>query len=260
MLLDGKDYVTIQNLAIRYAGAHGIQANGYRTSSDHLIIEYCDIAFVGGSYLSGTIRYGNGIEIYDAASDIVVRSNSVDNAYDAAFTTQGAEAGDKYSGHFYCDNIASNSEYGFEFWIVGSGSSMNGLYVSRNVFRDNGGGWGHTRRPDPYGTGLMLWDSVNGGLSNCVFESKHSRSVRVAPCVRLGTEPTLRPLPSTTIVTSGTGSQPSGEARRTTPSPRGRWHFRRLMRIATSLNLNLFTQPLAYSEVAGFCWTARTSS
>jgi len=163
--------ITVQNLDIRYQGSHGIQVNGASSTIDNIIIQDNYLAYIGGSYLTGTTRYGNGIEFWDATTDSIIRRNLIDNIYDAAITTQGTTAGKAKSNESFYNNIVSNSEYGFEFVHLGAGSTTNGLYVYNNVFYNNGGGWGYAQRSDQNGTGLKLADNVNAGQSNLFFKN-----------------------------------------------------------------------------------------
>jgi hypothetical protein len=166
--INGKSNLTIDGLDIRYAGRHGIQVDGGGSSCDNITIQNNDISWIGGIYLTGTIPYGNGIEIWDAATNVIVRYNRINQVVDAGMTTQNTgDPGRVFSNHQYYYNIIIGAEYGFEFACVGA--TMNGLYIYNNVFYNNTG-WAHSQRiVYGSGTGLQVWSSV--GLSNCVFKN-----------------------------------------------------------------------------------------
>ena len=71
-----KEYVIIDGLAAAFSGAHG--AYGYQAK--HIIIRNCDFLWIGGSLLyyrnERPVRYGNGVEFWNDARDIMVENNS----------------------------------------------------------------------------------------------------------------------------------------------------------------------------------------
>jgi len=85
--------VVIDNLAVRYGGAHGIVAG----PSKNFTVQNCEIAFIGGSiqveytsdnYRRWPTRYGNGVEAYGAVDGFRVDNCYAHHIYDEAFTTQ----------------------------------------------------------------------------------------------------------------------------------------------------------------------------
>ena len=80
-------FMDVHDLHVRYVGSHGM--NQQAEGSEYVHIYDCVIEDVGGSQLSETSKYGNGIEFYGAASHIVVENNVIRNAYDVGFTLQG---------------------------------------------------------------------------------------------------------------------------------------------------------------------------
>ena len=86
-LVGGQRHVVLENLSFRNAGVHGYQEYHARD----IVIRGCDFRFIGGAvwHRERRIRFGNGIEFWDGASDIVVESCLFDNIYDAAVTHQG---------------------------------------------------------------------------------------------------------------------------------------------------------------------------
>ncbi|MBE3088046.1 MAG: right-handed parallel beta-helix repeat-containing protein, partial [Chloroflexi bacterium] len=88
----GKSYVTIDGIDIRYVGANAISLYGIPTGTDNIIVQNCHLAYIGGSYLTGTLRYGNGVEVQSSATNIIVRYNSLDNIYDCGISAEGSIA------------------------------------------------------------------------------------------------------------------------------------------------------------------------
>ena len=160
VLVDGKDFVTIQNFDIRYVGIHGVEVLGYTTSADNVTVEHCDISFIGGAYQSGTTRYGNGIQYYDDSTNGTIRYNRIDNVFDGGITIQDGKAS-TLTGHQVYYNIVSRSEYGLELGAINASSTLSNIGIYNNDFYNSGGGFGHSQRPDPSGNGLQIW-----GISN----------------------------------------------------------------------------------------------
>ena len=165
--------IVIQDLDIRYAGAHGIKSDG----SFNITIQRCDLSFIGGSEQvrkdGSSVRYGNGIEFWNSNKDTDVRYCRLDQIYDAALTTQGDEVVNyKHNQHFYY-NIITNSEYSFEFWNRPSGSSSQNITFQNNTCAFAGKGWGHDQRldskgiRDPSGYHVVFYE--NTATTNDIF-------------------------------------------------------------------------------------------
>ena len=86
--IDGPSYVTVQNLDVRYSANNGIITF---SGANHIIIEYCDVSWIGGMYVTNDhpYRMGNCIGVWEDGSDITIRYNSVNQCYDAGISPQG---------------------------------------------------------------------------------------------------------------------------------------------------------------------------
>ncbi len=144
--------VTIDNLCIKYGSGHGIQAKG----STNLTISNCEIGYIGGAYLSGTVRYGNAIELWEGTKDALVENNWIYQIYDSGITHQG-------SGDYTAEGIVFNEnliEYcgmgSIEYWLSYSKNEDGSLQTpwiknitySNNICRFAGYCWGGVQRPD----------------------------------------------------------------------------------------------------------------
>ncbi|HET6557846.1 MAG TPA: choice-of-anchor Q domain-containing protein [Prolixibacteraceae bacterium] len=167
-------YVTYENLDLRYGAAHGIGG----TNTHHIWIKDLNIAWIGGGYLpgygNGKVRYGNGVEFWNAAHDNMVERCTIDQVYDAALTVQGDEtSGYKTFNVYFRNNIINNSEYSYELWGRPAVSHLYDIYFENNTCLNAGFGWGHAQRPDPNGTHVMIWGflakSNNVHIRNNIF-------------------------------------------------------------------------------------------
>jgi hypothetical protein len=167
--VSGKSYIICENLDLRYGGSHGI---GGGSNTHHMIIRDMNFSYIGGSYLSGTTRYGNGVEFYNGANTNTIERCTFSQIYDVAMTCQGDLAGYQVYDIYFQSNIVSKCEQSFEFWVRGSGASANNICFINNTCVNAGMGWSHSQRPDPNGTHLLFWGSdASSSFSNIVIRN-----------------------------------------------------------------------------------------
>ena len=171
ILIDSKSYIVIENLELRYGGAHAI----YCSQVDHITIRNCDISYIGGASQYGgnqRVRYGNGIEFLGSASNCVVEKCRLREIYDAALTNQGSSTNNQSSIYFRY-NIIWNSEYSYEYWNGPETSTTQDIHFENNTCFNAGGGWGHLQRTDPSGRHLCFYintaQTVNMYIRNNIF-------------------------------------------------------------------------------------------
>jgi hypothetical protein len=166
-----RSYISIENLDLRYSGAHGIGGS----NTQHITIRNVDISYIGGSYLSGTTRYGNGLEFYNAAHDNLVEWCTISQIYDAALTNQGDQVNCLQYNIIYRNNTIRNSENSFELWLRGSGAFLHDIYFENNTCLDAGICWGHEQRVDPNASHLCFWGTTasfnNISIINNIFKN-----------------------------------------------------------------------------------------
>ncbi len=153
-LLITSSNMKIENLKLCGTGAHGM------VNSDDTVVnvEICRnvIENIGGSYLNGTTRYGNGIEFYGAdVSKISVHDNIIRNTYDVGFTIQGNEGSGK--NVTVKKNVFVQNSHDSEIWESGSATGVNGYEFANNLSINVGRGWGYEARPDKYHVAHILF-------------------------------------------------------------------------------------------------------
>ncbi|MBO4596072.1 MAG: hypothetical protein J5632_05630 [Bacteroidales bacterium] len=173
-----------ENLWLRYGAAHGI--GGERVK--RITARGLDISYIGGStlYIDDTghgVRYGNGIEFWSAAEDVLVENCRIWEVWDAAMTSQSNIDGVLQKNITWRGNEVWNSEYSFEYWQQGDGARTENVLVENNVFRDAGKGWGHRQRWNPNAAHLMLYDTtaetVNYEIRGNVFGKSKNTVIRL---------------------------------------------------------------------------------
>ena len=165
------DYITVENLDLRYAGVDGIRCE----EVGNVIIRGCDISYIGGSLIysteyidfdfgprTGYLRYGNGITFWENAHDCTVEGCKIREVYDEGITNQGQATNNQYN-LYYRNNLIWNCERSFNIWDNPESSKMSNIYVEGNVCIGAGFGWGHKQRPDPHGSHLGFFESTAKG-------------------------------------------------------------------------------------------------
>ena len=154
-------HIVYDGLWLRYGAAHGI--GGANVS--HITVKNCDISWIGGSTLyfddnGRGVRYGNGIEFWSSASDILVENCRVWECWDAALTNQSNVPGAIQKNIIWRGNEAWNCEYSYEYWQQGDGARTENIVFENNICRRAGYGWGHTQRWNPNAGHLMFYDTT----------------------------------------------------------------------------------------------------
>ena len=139
--------VTIENLCMKYTGCHGISLP---CGCENITIRGCEIGFIGGSFQGGTVRFGNGIEVWNDGKNILMEYNWVYQIYDSGLTTQGG-------GKFIVQDVMMRKnliEYcgmgSFEYFLSGNWKTTRGenITFTENICRFAGYNWAGKQRPD----------------------------------------------------------------------------------------------------------------
>ncbi|WP_431242690.1 right-handed parallel beta-helix repeat-containing protein [Flavobacterium sp. P21] len=140
--------LTISDLRVEGSGSHGVQGVNVK----NVRVKNLDISNIGGAYLkgfgNGFIRYGNGIEFWESATNCYVEYCSIKNVYDAAFTAQGRSPLKVFSNIVFRHNNISYCEQAIEFWQEHSPDGFKNCSFSNNKSMYAGYGWSHDVRPD----------------------------------------------------------------------------------------------------------------
>lgn len=164
----GKSHLNFISLDLKYGGSHG-----YGGSETHFVtIEGCEISYIGGGllfYLEGEpIRYGNGVEVFNTASNILVNNCDIHDIYDTGVTNQGSEKDAYHDKITYSNNtIYRCGMSAFELWQQGKRSSMTNIQFINNEVYDIGKGFSLTQNR-----------SSTGGLGHFVISFGNRASLQ----------------------------------------------------------------------------------
>jgi hypothetical protein len=176
--ISGKQYVNIYDFEVYGStGAHVIAGS----STVGINISNMTIYHIGGSYQSGTLRYGNAIEFGLDSDKSHVWNNLIFDAYDAGITWQGWTGGGNadVSNHNWHNNLIVNCTYGLEIFHSSShtGSTLENFRFHHNTIEYTGGGFGnddgHTtamsiRATNVYNVAdsVYIYDNIIGNSTN----------------------------------------------------------------------------------------------
>ena len=172
----GSSNITIDNLTLKYTGAHGISILG---QSNNIKVTNCEIGWIGGSVQSGSARYGNGVELWNGGENIVVENCWIYQIYDTALSHQGR-------GEFvvkdltFANNLVEYTSYGaIEYWAPESDQNeLINITYSGNILRFSGYGWGELGRKAP---GMGITGASDNKCTNMKIVNNIIDSTRVYP-------------------------------------------------------------------------------
>lgn len=111
---------------------------------------------------SGGSRYGNGIEFFNSAIDVLVENCWVYQVYDAGLTNQG-NAGNDMINVTFNENLVEYCTWAIETWNNGVYKDQ---YYTNNILRFSGYGWGNQRSVREYDSNFNCWNNNFATLEN----------------------------------------------------------------------------------------------
>lgn len=147
----------VDGLEFEVTGGHAIIKRDYPIKN--VYIKNCLIENIGGSVqiLDSFTRYGNAIEFWLGAENILIENNIIKNAYDAAITLQGDSG--SFNNIDINNNILISNCYSFELWATGKSTGMSNVNIYNNITINQGKCWGQSVRPNPYNSAEFVFYS-----------------------------------------------------------------------------------------------------
>lgn len=174
-------YSEINNLHLELSGAHGFVKNG---NLDNSYIHNCIINDIGGTFQYGNladnkVRFGNAIEFWNGASNVLIEKNVIDNTYDAGITLQGREG--CWNNIIIRNNIIKKSNYPFELWASQKSTGMTNIEISNNLVINQGESWAKHVKPDQnVSSDFVFWNiDDNAKFEYVVSNNKFWNSNRI---------------------------------------------------------------------------------
>ena len=187
-MVSGKSYIMLEYLVFRNNGIHGYR----EVNPNNIIIRGCEFRFIGGSFWieKGNVRLGNGVEIWEGGSDILVEDCIFDNIYDSGVTHQGNEDDNIPERLYFRNNLfANNGMAAYEC----RGPAAKEVYFENNVCINVGGGFSMQGEepprkseiyPQPMGHHVFIWrmeDKLQEGniyiRNNIFYEAPYGAAI-----------------------------------------------------------------------------------
>lgn len=195
--------ITIDNLCVKYTGAHGIH---FVTGSKNITIQNCEIGYIGGSIMTigdRKVGYGNGVEVVDNCNNIVVDNNWIYQCYDAGITNQSSnQKGCKQLNIDFINNLVEYCCYNIEYYVDQTNGLMQNIRYDNNILRFSGYGFGSANRiggDNQMNSNVCNYSrkikSKNFSISNNVFDTPKKYQI----CIGLPNDENYGPLISNNI-------------------------------------------------------------
>ncbi len=186
--------VRIDNLCLKYIGAHAVSAGGHCVG---LHVTNCEIGWIGGTiqHYMGTdpnypqgvrgsvTRYGNGVEIYGGCEDYLVKDNYIYQCYDAGITHQFTSTPERVRRMVnvrYLDNLVEYCVYSIEYFLEklcgDTESYMDDIVIAGNVLRYSGYGWGQQRHNTHTPAHIKGWSYENTASHYVIYDNVFDRA------------------------------------------------------------------------------------
>ena len=196
--------VKLQNLTLMYSGVHFLGSLG---SVKGLEVEGCIMGYCGGKNLylgNKSVSLGNCIEFWSQAVDVDIHDSYFFQAFDAALTHQGPTnvtatgqtSKTDYTNIKYRDNLLEYNTYDFEAFSCRDISKQqlspngtftyNDVYITGNICRYTGWGWGSLDRPDKHVYNTFKYDAEGEQDANGNYTNIHVKPLTIENNIFLG--------------------------------------------------------------------------
>jgi len=157
------NYLTFDGLDIRYSANNGI----IFCLSNYCTVQNCNFSWIGGTlYGGGPTRMGNGVQMWNTNSNIIIRDNFINQIYDAGISPQGGGMNYVQSNISIYRNLITNCWYSFEVFDVPE-TTMTNINFDNNTCVNAGYSWSAIQRPAQTNERhVMFWSSNPGKVSN----------------------------------------------------------------------------------------------
>lgn len=163
---DGGERVHIDNFEFKYQTMGAVVVGAI----DKMSVTNCVFGWQGGKIwkVRGEqyIRFGNAIQFWHIANDIVVKNNWVYQVFDAAMTFQGCgDTQTRFTNIKFEDNLIEYCSMNIEYWArestKGEPPVIKDISIKGNILRFGGCGWGGIYRALKENQALFLaWNDV----------------------------------------------------------------------------------------------------
>jgi hypothetical protein len=164
-----KDYITLDNLDIRYAANNGV----FLYYANNCIVQNCDLSWIGGMHFDAIGgRMGNALQMWQANSNHIFRYNYVHDIYDTGISPQGDGSVTPYvqSNIQIYKNLFVNFWFAYEVFDTNGGTLTN-VTFDNNTCVNAGGTWSAPQRPFKTNERHVMWWNSTGIATGCYMRN-----------------------------------------------------------------------------------------
>jgi len=155
--------VNIQDIDFAYIGGNAMAAN------ENFNIYNCNFYKIGGSFLSGKTRIGNGIQMGNV-NNSTIKKCKFEDIYDTATTIQGNNYNANGLDLSYCESNRCNQFV--EIWSGDNPCSINNVMIHHNKIIKCGYGFGGINYPNNFLAPFIFYKCPNlTGNNNSYFKN-----------------------------------------------------------------------------------------
>jgi hypothetical protein len=174
--INNGQYIVIQDLDLRYSGKDAV----FILNSDHVYLTNLTVRFIGGSYQSGTLRYGNCLETLGTSDHIFMEYNNISQCYDAAVSNQQDDnPAASQTFLYYRYNLIKDTRYCYEFFNKNAASVSTDIYFDHNTCICSGCGFGGSGYAKHFRTGVTRGALDRFNISNNIFYNSTSYAIDI---------------------------------------------------------------------------------
>ncbi len=156
--------IVVDNLCLKYSAGFALSIVCYKSG---LKYTNCENGFLGGLWVRGigSYRFGNAMEFWLGAEDVVVDNNWFYQTYDSALTWQGNQNNNIYKNIHYTNNLFEYNNCDIEFFSRGNPDApLEDFRMENNMMRFTSMGWGS-----------RTFDGGMRGIEGCIRASTDDR-------------------------------------------------------------------------------------
>lgn len=145
---------------------------GFRvvTNISHIVINSCNLSYIGGGFLRKGERFGNGIEFWESNTNCIVQDCIIDQIYDSGLTNQGTSANSFQEDITYNGNTISNCGLASFEYFNSSEKAITNTIIFENNTSDNAG-FGRAPPRKGYGGYHLLFHRNASKTSNFIIKN-----------------------------------------------------------------------------------------
>ena len=174
--IPSQSYLIFQDLTLEYGGGHGISGGNGCTN---ITIQGLNISYIGGSYLPGSsLRYGNAIQFYDSASNIIIQNNNILQIFDVGIDFEGPDNNQTVNGILVNGNTVNLTGQGLGISYGGTDNTIENISISCNTITNSGLSFSGSQTNQGGEAAGLYTPYASNTISNLAFSKNYIQTTR----------------------------------------------------------------------------------